>query len=658
MNTVGYQTDKLRLMRQTEIMGLLKSPGAVVFATGLVTAAMQVVLVREVLTVFAGNEMVVGMVLAIWLAATAAGAGGGQKKTLLALSDALLLLLLVFAAGMVGIRAVRLLQLPGAALPPQLLPLLLLVIVAPGAATGGYIFGAAVKNGGGRQLYGREQAGTFLGLSLASVAVWRSVPNGILSAGVLLLLLPLLRGSIRRGVGIVVVAVLFLTDSSTTAWKYPLPVSRIQYTRDGEVATAAVESEQLTYVNGTLHTLSYATPAVEQAVHVPLSMLPELPRSILLLNSAGHLIEAKKYRGAEISCIRLDRLMVDSCCPFGRLAPEMSHGPFDAVLLACSMPDNISTSRYFTRSFFRQMKILTGDSGVFSFTLPFHGEYIDKREEAIRSIIITTLHDVFSHVQVFPGEGFTFLASDADYPLPDTCRVATAYFQPVVLAGLTAERIVAANRPPSVNRMHTAAHPRLLLPVLDGYLRQFSLSRWLFIGVPLLLVVVLLPIVRLSQPMASVGSTGMCIGVYSTGLIIMYQSFYGSLYSHLPLLLLSLSAGFAAGCRVRRFPHADLWIGGVLGGSLAVLTLYTKEPPVLLFFLCNAVAGFMGSAQFVTRSTLRTGSLYAADCTGGVLGMALAATILIPQFGLGMVAAGIVVLKSVSAIPFGKQGSA
>ncbi len=657
MSTLGHQTDKLRQMRQTIIQGVPGSSGAVVFATGLVTAVMQVVLVREVLTVIAGNEMTVGMVLAIWLAATAAGAGGAQKKTVLSLSDALLVVLIVFAAGLAGIRAVRLFQLPGAAVPPQLLPLLLLVTVVPGAAAGGYIFGVTVKNGEGRNRYSNEQAGSLLGLSLVAIAIWRSVPNGIIAAGVLLLLLPLLHGSIRRGVGIAVVALLFLTDSSTAAWKYPFPVSRIHYTRDGEVATATVEGEHLTYVNGTLHALSYGTPAVEQAVHAPLSMLPAMPRSILLLNSAGHLIEAQKYRGAEIRCIRLDRLMVDSCCPFGSLAPEMSHGPFDAVLLACSMPDNISTSRYFTRSFFRQIKILTGDSGIFSFTLPFHGEYIDEREEKIRSIIITTLRDVFRYVQVLPGEGFTFLAADADYTLPDSCRVTTGYFQPVVLAGLTAERIAAANRPPSVNRMHTAAHPWLLMPVLDGYLHLFSLSRWLFIALPLLLVMVLLPLTRLSKPVVSVGSTGMCIGVYSTGLIIMYQSFYGTIYSQLPLLLLSLSAGFAAGCRVRQFPYSDLWVGGILGGSLAVLVIYTKEPPVVLFFLCNAVAGYMGSAQFVTRSTRQTGFLYAADCTGGVLGMALAATILIPQFGLGMVAAGIVALKLVSAIPFRKQVS-
>ena len=625
--------------------------GMVVFVAGSVSVVMQTLLVREVFAVTGGNELVIGLMFAVWLAATAAGSVCGQNCTRLSLQSVLFALLLSSAAGMVGIRAVRLLLLPGAVLPPHWLPVLLAVVEAPVAAGGGYIFGLLVRNRNGVPLYFREQTGNLCGLCLVSLAVWRTVPNFGIAAGILLVLTLVIRGKTGRGIAVVMLLFFFLSDSSTAAWKYPLPVRKIIYTPEGEVATAEIDGESLTYVNGRLQMLSYATPAVEQAVHGPLSMLPHSPRKVLLLNDAGHRTEAVKYRGATVDCIRLDRLPGAAGCPPGKLSRMRQASPYDAVILGCSLPDNAASSRYFTRSFFRSMKSLTGDSGIFSFTLPFQSEYSDEREEAMRSIIISTLRSVFHNVKVLPGEGFTFLASGADYPLPDTCRVATGYFQPVVLSALTPERIAAANRPPSVHLLHTAAHPRLLVPVLDGFLRMFSISRWMFIAVPLLLTLVLLPAIRMTKEMVSVGGSGMCTGLYSVGLVIMYQSIYGTVYSRLPLLLLALAVGFFGGCFIRRFPFSDFIIGGVLSGSLVLFVRY-ESPPAALFFIANAVAGFASAAQFVTRRTDLTARLYAADCTGGVLGMSLASTVIIPQFGLGTVAVGIAVIKIGTALVF------
>jgi hypothetical protein len=59
----------------------------------------------------------------------------------------------------------------------------------------------------------------------------------------------------------------------------------------------------------------------------------------------------------------------------------------------------------------------------------------------------------------------------------------------------------------------------------------------------------------------------------------------------------------------------------------------------------NAITGFCAAAQFVTRKTTPTPLLYAADCAGGVLGMALAATVILPLVGIPMVAGGIVLIK-------------
>ena len=193
--------------------------------------------------------------------------------------------------------------------------------------------------------------------------------------------------------------------------------------------------------------------------------------------------------------------------------------------------------------------------------------------------------------------------------------------------------------------MHTAARPRLLYAALKRYMEQFRIEWWMVAGLPALLFLALLPLFRQSMEALSVGSSGFCAGVFSVAILLLYQSVYGTVYAQLSLLLLSLAGGFTAGCFVRKFPMSDVTIGLLTGGMLFGLSL-PDTPPAPLFFIANAAAGFLVSAQFVTRRRTSAGKLYAADCAGGVLGMALASTMLIPVFGLAAVAAGLAVMKT------------
>ena len=626
-----------------KIAGALHVDGMAVFVAGAVAAVLQTLVIRELFAVVSGNELSVGITLALWLAATAAGSALGGRYAFLSTNALLVAQVLLFCGGLTLLRAVRLTLLPGAAVSPLLMLPLLAAVAGPGACCCGILFGKASKNRDGNDIYRWEQAGTLAGLAVVSALIWFREANYLIAAAIFLLPLPVLRGTAGRVVLAAAIVAFFASDRTSSAWKYPLPVEKIVYAHEGEVATAAVDGQKVSYVNGSVYAVSYTTPAVEQAVHAPLSMHP-LPKSVLIINSSGHYAEAGKYRDADVRCVRFDHFLEDSCCPYGTLARMERWQPYDAVILGCTMPDNLAASRFFTRSFFGEIRKLTGDSGIFSFTLPFQGEYTDEREEKIRSILLNTLRSQFLSVKILPGDGYTFIASGADYPFPDTCRVQNDYFQPVILAQLTPQRLEEANRPAGAFGMHTAAHPRLLLPVLDRYLSRFNLVRWMVVAVPVLLVLLLFPVIKRSADMLSVGTSGACTGIFSVAVLLLYQSLYGTVYARLSLLLLALAAGFAAGCFVKKLPCSDFAVGTVLAGTLAGLSLF-QQPPAVLFLGGNAAAGFITSAQFVTRPTRQTGVLYAADCAGGVLGMALASTVLIPQFGAAAVAAGIMAVK-------------
>jgi len=295
------------------------------------------------------------------------------------------------------------------------------------------------------------------------------------------------------------------------------------------------------------------------------------------------------------------------------------------------------------------MRRLAADSGVFSFTLPLSVEASDREESLIRDIVLSTLREEFSHVSVFPGEGVTFVASDVEYPFPGSCRVENSYFDNVILASLSKERLREANAPSRQRLLHTAAHPRLLLFSLDRFMGRFNVRRAAFVALVLVVTASLFSLLYRSGETVSIGSSGFCTGVYSVSLLLLFQLVYGTVYMELSLMFLALASGFAAGCFAGRFPCSDLVLGTVQAATLLFLVAL-EEPPRLLFFMGNCAAGFLTAAQFVTRRSTQTARLYAADCAGGVLGMALASTVLLPLFGIVPVAAAIFVIKGAAEV--------
>jgi hypothetical protein len=145
----------------------------------------------------------------------------------------------------------------------------------------------------------------------------------------------------------------------------------------------------------------------------------------------------------------------------------------------------------------------------------------------------------------------------------------------------------------------------------------------------------------------SVSTSGFAAGVYSVALLLIFQFSHGTLYSRVAVLMVALTAGFAAGGLVRRFAFSDFIIGLYASSTLIILVLLPFQP-LALFCLFHAGMGFLAGAQFVTRRGTSWGGLYAADLAGGVFGMALCSTLLVPYFGVTTVAAGLGLLKILS----------
>jgi spermidine synthase len=653
-NTSASDGQSLRFMAAAELAG----------------AAAQVVFLREYLTVFSGNELVIGLVFALWLLAAAAGSRAGSVFTFGNWRLLSFLYVVSVVIGVLLLRASRLLFLPGVVVPPWAVPLIVLLTQSDAAFFGGLVYGRLARRGGGARLYFAENAGAAAGLLLVAACVLLYFPNAAALAAVLALFaaaafrlcpgapsgVPSVRSTLFYYAAAALVLAGFLAlDPVSLRWKYALHIDRIVSGRGGEIALPRAGGGDV-YLNGTLYRAALPLPSIEQAVHLPAAMHEGPLRRVLVAGDAGQARELRKYAGLSIVCLETEPALADSGCACGAaegLRPGRG-GPFDLILLGSGMPSSGAAGRFYTLSFFRKMRSLTDSAGVLSFTLPLSGNFLSGEERSLREILQATLAGAFRHVLIVPGEGYTFIASDRPLAMPAAPLVRTAYLEAYTMRALTPERLAAANAAGGGVRTCTIDRPSCLLPAQRQWLGLFSFPPAAAAGalaVCFIVAAVLLPRTRAAL---SVSTSGFTAGVYSVALLLMYQFSHGTLYSRVAVLMVALTAGFAAGGLMRRFAFSDFIIGLYASSTLIMLVLLPFQP-LALFCLFHAGMGFLAGAQFVTRRTDSWGGLYAADLAGGVSGMALCSTLLVPCFGVTAVAAGLGLLKIVAGFISLKQ---
>jgi spermidine synthase len=636
-------------------------PLYLIFCAGLLSAAVQTVFFREFLSVFSGNELSIGIILGVWLLSTGAGTmvafhrasatssrGSAGQDAALAQRDfgALPPLLTLFAVfGLFCIRSSRLAAAPGASMSPLSMFLVCTAGEAPYAIVNGYLLGVLfAMSRSSNKLYGWENSGAGAGALCAFACVLLSCHNTFIVAFSLFPLVgvPFARRRLCAAITCCILA-LFAFDRPTLQWKYAEPLRRLTNGREAEIAVVATGTDSAVLVNGALYTSTMDRPFSEQAVHIPMAQRPNAV-SALVIYDRGHHSELSKYKGLFVDIIETEPALAS---PGSRLAaPELfrPHRRYDMIFLGSGMPRTAAANRFYTQSFFRRMKSLLSDSGVLTFSLMFSENYKSRTEQQLYDAVYSTLKSSFGVVLVFPGNGCTFMASDAPLRQAWESRVPTDYLASSIVPGTSQERIDMANKPPRVPRINSRDRPIALLLSLETWLESFRGQSALLCALLALLFFAAIVFLPKTAETLSVGTSGIVIGMYSVCILLLYQSTFGALYSRVSLLLLTLTAGFAAGTQIKRFAFSDAAIG-----LYAVLTLLflARFPgaPAILFYLCHAGIGLLGAAQFVSRKNTSSTALYAADLLGGALGMALCSTLLVPLFGILPVACGLLLLK-------------
>jgi len=199
----------------------------------------------------------------------------------------------------------------------------------------------------------------------------------------------------------------------------------------GNIAVAKIGKEFSFYENGLLIFTSGDRLTSEESVHYAMLEHPA-PENILLIGGgvSSSLKEILKHPVKHIDYLELDPMIIhvaekyldttkDNRVSFihmdGRLFVKSSASSlpsYDIVILNLPDPYTAMLNRFYSLEFFREVKKILAPDGILSFSLTSSENYLNPEQAYYLASIYNTLKIEFRDIKVLPGDSATFLASN------------------------------------------------------------------------------------------------------------------------------------------------------------------------------------------------------------------------------------------------------
>jgi len=438
-----------------------------IFMAGFAASIGQILVIRELLVIFYGNELSTGLILACWLLCTAAGAGitGRIYRKKQPGVGALIAGFAVFCAALpatiVWIRAARALwSIPaGELLSPGMMLVIAFCAAAPICFLSGGLFAlawelcrySAVSPAAAQPpVYLAESLGSGAGGLVFYFILLPLYPS---FAGSLVLVFLLLASALVAGAGLKYpgkvfcssLLALFITASCVFfgySDRVDLRTRHLQWgknffqSRDTSYHNLVFLSDSgqfSLFCNGLWLFSSPDPQSAEPAAHVAL-LEHVRPGKVLVLGDYSPELVGEILKHPDITrvdCVQPDaeaaaftesvlsplseKILSDPRVHIRHMDPrrfmDIAGGGYDVILLSAGEPVNAEMNRFYTVEFFSRVKSMLNPGGRFSFGLPSSPDIVGPREAALLKSLDATLKDVFSCVLILPGENTRFIAS-------------------------------------------------------------------------------------------------------------------------------------------------------------------------------------------------------------------------------------------------------
>jgi len=682
----------------------------VVIATGISSVVTQLLIIREFLAQFQGNEFVIALILFNWLILGGIGtllARWVTRRLWKATVNRLGWLSLVLA----GLPAVQILIIRqfrdvffihGSSVGFYPTLTFTFFTIAPYCLVLGFVlpyslFVIRTENPDypGTRIYIIDNIGDVSGGALFSFAlVFLVTPLQAVCLANLLLVLStclLFRVSSRHhpavylgtGVTVAILAVgIFLEPTSLDPSKGKLVFysesryGRIQVQQDRDQFTLFVSGNPL-YGN---QNLSMA----EETIHYPLAQLHQINNILLISAQGGMMVELEKYKPSSVDYVELDPQIANVQFRFGLIKkiPGLnvihqdgraylagSDKIYDAIIVNLSEPDTFQLNRFFTDRFFALARRHLAKHGVLSFAMKGYDNYLAEPQRRKLSSLYNTVTDYFDNVLLLPGQKIFFLCGSqplrTDIPaLLAKKGIHTRYIRGYYYGNLTHERIERLNAliDPTAPKNRDYS-PQLMRLMFMQWFAKFSTSPTGFIVV--LAILSLIYLIRISAEEFVLFSTGFTVMGSEILVIFAFQIFFGYIYLQIGMIVTVFLAGLLPGAwfgdRLRYKSKQTLAVAdGLLIVLMGLLIIVLKQGgdylPVAFFLVFGFVISLICGFQFPVALYLRGGDApavtrtFSADLIGAACGTLVTNVVLIPYCGIIWSAAGLIGLKLCSLI--------
>ncbi len=434
----------------------------------------QTIMVRELLTIFYGNEMSLGIIFAAWFLWITMGAYTGARiasrvsNPLRVFNNCLLAVCLVSVMQLLAVRVSRaFLSLPGGQYPSMdHLVIVVILVMIPFSFLYGFTFPLGIRALGssdprGVQVVGKVYMWEALGSLMGGMIFTYLLAGRIASLLVLwivlvsLLLLLLWLYQLRH---LWVYALLFIIAAFTAfagledwsikmRWRLLEQGGELLESADSRyqnLVLARHEEQYTLYTNGTVRS-SFPDPYANIMLANSILIQHPKPKDVLIIGAGieGLIAEMLKFPFIETIVYveqdpRLMELLIDYLAGEvkealnserlvikpgdGRFYLRSTPSNFDLIYINLPDPSTAMLNRYYTREFFREVERKLKPGGTIGLSISTATNYYGELVGRYAASVYRTLKEVFDYIAVSANSESLFFASDAPSSVSDDVK--------------------------------------------------------------------------------------------------------------------------------------------------------------------------------------------------------------------------------------------
>ncbi|MFO7760452.1 MAG: hypothetical protein ACQES8_04635 [Thermodesulfobacteriota bacterium] len=678
----------------------------VVIATGISSVVTQLVMIREFLAQFEGNEFLIALILFSWL--ILGGAGTWLARFSLKWSSPAVGKLALFSTILVALAPLQIMALrlgrdliftAGASIGFYPAFEAIIMTIGPYSLLDGfllpyslYTLRQSTPDYPGGRIYLMDNLGDVSGGALFSfiLVIFTTPLQAVFLANIPLLIFGCLllsqeKRSKIHGLMLFMAGLLTLTagcwfEKPSLA---PLSGELIDYreSRYGRIKVVRKLGQYTLCMDGAPLYSNQDQAQAEKSIHLPMAQSKHPERVLIIGAQGGMLKEIDKYNLKRVDYLEIDEeiteiqfdyhilTMIDGLKIIhqdGRKFLEKTDNQYDAIIINMPEPDTFQRNRYFTREFFKLIRSHLDPKGIFSFSVSGFDNFLGPPQRKKISSLYNSVLPVFQNVLILPGDKITFLCSSN--PLsPDIPQLLaekgikapflSAYFQ----GNITKERIrelrglVVSEVLPNYDM-----HPYLMRIMFNQWFNKFNTSPTPLFGG--LAVIVFIYLVRCRREEIVLFSTGFLTMGCEIIVILVYQILFGYIYEEIGLIVTVFLAGLLPGARLgiylgqkkqarRYLLTGDACLSLLLLILLLLLAIASRELSPSFFLIFGFLVSLICGCQFPLALNLggednsAAARTFSADLIGAACGTLLTSLVLIPYLGVLWGISGLVLIK-------------